>query len=825
MKNFVILFLVVLYVPGLILGQAVVQSFDTQLDASYFRFETSGADAAKNFIVQTLDEENYAEGTGAMKMEWSVENSQSWGGYVKLDYMAPGSEVMDFSAYDSIAFWYNNMVAQSLPGRVHVRFELYDVSHASPSVTSNSQTEYYYSFEYILDQEAGWNEWVLPLEARADAWNGEAFNRTGWAGIVGNDFLDSDKIKGFGIELSISGTGEGDVATGTLLFDGLTLKGSKNALGENPGFEDGMAGWASDKQAESEYVEVKSAGSHSGTNYLEIGVADNAWAVAYRETSVAVAEKDEWKLSAWIKDVSAEYPGGDFAALKMEAKDANGTIIEFWEDVAQGISADWQLFSTSHIMPAGATQLTAVLVGSKWTNDGKAAAYGFDDVVLISLGQVDETPPDAPTQVTALPNVSQYFNLVSWIDVPGESNETYNVYASLNPINSLDDPGVEQIAAGVGEDAQSAIHYLIYPLKEKELTYYYAVECVDKVENVGPIAVSSGIKNVADAVPTISLNPPADFAADGDLSEWYDSDIMPFEFVATVSHTAGGSFVDENDLVSAVFMAVDDDFLYMAFDVFDDIFSFDPVGNFWEDDMAEVYIGLYNKGMYKHNGFLRGEEPDYKFIHLADRVFTEQFGSQSNPLYFNGNKNYAYVTLDPDWSIEIKVPLDSLLQDGASGDKRFHPVNGMKLPLDIAFHDSDSPNVRNGIMSYSPFNNDNSYQGAQNWYHTWVGDTNQMVTGLEQKTGKPLNAFDLKQNYPNPFNPTTTIEYNLAYNTSVKITVFNMLGQQIKVLVDGKHTAGTHLVNFDATHYASGVYFYQIEAGDFVQIRKMLLVK
>jgi subtilisin family serine protease len=88
-----------------------------------------------------------------------------------------------------------------------------------------------------------------------------------------------------------------------------------------------------------------------------------------------------------------------------------------------------------------------------------------------------------------------------------------------------------------------------------------------------------------------------------------------------------------------------------------------------------------------------------------------------------------------------------------------------------------------------------------------------------------VNKFELSQNYPNPFNPTTTIRFNLPEAGNVKLTLFNILGQEIKTLVNEVKEAGTHTINFNAGELNSGMYIYKIEAGSFVQTRKMTLVK
>jgi hypothetical protein len=98
-------------------------------------------------------------------------------------------------------------------------------------------------------------------------------------------------------------------------------------------------------------------------------------------------------------------------------------------------------------------------------------------------------------------------------------------------------------------------------------------------------------------------------------------------------------------------------------------------------------------------------------------------------------------------------------------------------------------------------------------------------TGIVQAEKEIPTAFALGQNYPNPFNPSTTIRYGLPSRAHVTLTVFNTLGQQISVLQNGEQDAGFYQVQLDGDGLSSGVYFYRLKAGDFVETKRFLLLR
>jgi hypothetical protein len=101
------------------------------------------------------------------------------------------------------------------------------------------------------------------------------------------------------------------------------------------------------------------------------------------------------------------------------------------------------------------------------------------------------------------------------------------------------------------------------------------------------------------------------------------------------------------------------------------------------------------------------------------------------------------------------------------------------------------------------------------------------VTGIGEDQGLLLtpNNYNLAQNYPNPFNPVTTIQYSIPQRSNVTLKVYDILGNEVATLVNEEKDRGVYSVNFDASHLASGMYLYRLQAGSFIETKKMILIK
>ena len=126
------------------------------------------------------------------------------------------------------------------------------------------------------------------------------------------------------------------------------------------------------------------------------------------------------------------------------------------------------------------------------------------------------------------------------------------------------------------------------------------------------------------------------------------------------------------------------------------------------------------------------------------------------------------------------------------------------------------------VLALGKDNNGFIYAGTEDGL--WRRNLSEVTSIKEGHHFIPAN-YILEQNYPNPFNPNTKIKYTVPQTSQVQIKVFDVLGREIEILINGKKTSGTFELTWNAANLPSGVYFYQLRAGDFMQTKKMILMK
>jgi hypothetical protein len=151
-------------------------------------------------------------------------------------------------------------------------------------------------------------------------------------------------------------------------------------------------------------------------------------------------------------------------------------------------------------------------------------------------------------------------------------------------------------------------------------------------------------------------------------------------------------------------------------------------------------------------------------------------------------------------------------------------VNGTLLWTDVVgtIHNEYATNISvipgGGYIATGSFTSGPGNQDA------WLLRFGPDLKVIEPETAQPL-AFNLYPAYPNPFNPMTTLKFDIPHSGNISLVVYNIMGQEVARLIDGYTAAGTHKMIFDAQGLPSGIYFAQIQAGDFQQVMKMVLLK
>ena len=155
-------------------------------------------------------------------------------------------------------------------------------------------------------------------------------------------------------------------------------------------------------------------------------------------------------------------------------------------------------------------------------------------------------------------------------------------------------------------------------------------------------------------------------------------------------------------------------------------------------------------------------------------------------------------------------------------------INGFNKNTKYFYNISWIPGMSYGLSKDIGLNQSSSVEFWES--HRWLKYAR--IRGIEygipvtiKTRNRKINGYEVKQNYPNPFNPTTVISWHSNVSGKVELSIYNILGHKVATLVSEKYPAGNHKIEWDAKGFSSGIYLYRIKAGDFVQTKRMLLMK
>ena len=243
--------------------------------------------------------------------------------------------------------------------------------------------------------------------------------------------------------------------------------------------------------------------------------------------------------------------------------------------------------------------------------------------------------------------------------------------------------------------------------------------------------------------------------------------------------------------------------------------------------------------------FTTGSDTTFRVMNSANnQVFAFRFGRQPTTLTFDPNNDIVIKQGSTTVGATLSTPTLALPVSGSIG--QLATVNlfwntsvsaatyRLQASTDSSFIVTivDDSTLTDTTRSIGPLQPLTKYYwrvsaknagGTTSWSSVWNFTTREWL-GVEDAVKLP-REFSLAQNYPNPFNPSTTITYGIPHSAFVEVAVFNLLGQRVALLDAGMRQPGYYDVVLDGENMASGVYLYRIQAGEFVQTRKLILMK
>jgi len=245
-----------------------------------------------------------------------------------------------------------------------------------------------------------------------------------------------------------------------------------------------------------------------------------------------------------------------------------------------------------------------------------------------------------------------------------------------------------------------------------------------------------------------------------------------------------------------------------------------PGTNGWSQGIYFINDRINIADYYQVQGRSSINTVSYAFAYFnapADQQAELWVGSdEAIKIYLNGSQIYNYTGIRAFTPDPNNVTLSSMWSDTVI-------VNIKKGANRLLVKSLQTTGRYDFSLNICELQSDMNYRG--NRVRGLKFSTSSGGTSVDEKNPQPPVSFDLKNCYPNPFNPTTLITYQLAKPSHVRIMVFDITGREVTTLVSEEKPAGSYSVSWNASNNSSGVYFYKLTAGNYSQVRKMVLVK
>jgi len=474
-----------------------------------------------------------------------------------------------------------------------------------------------------------------------------------------------------------------------------------------------------------------------------------------------------------------------------------------------------------------------------------------DDLML--LGTNEELPPLVASTLTVvaedstdLQGKTHYYNYITYTEQPEHTQATFDVYYAESAITDVTAAGVHHLQSltASGNESTSFAHELFSANGSGSVTYYYAVVVSEADSSKFNPAASTGstTNNCTDALD-IPLLTSFNFSADGSLSEFEAvAESFPGMVIKPQSESANNTEATfKYSLGNTVFdfvgyCVMTNEAMYWGFYVTDSSYGNSQL---WRGDGVDPFFGLYDINAKEDiltatnygEGWMRfgvaARADDKVQWDGYDTAFDLPIVVGSYPAGFETN-NYIV-----EWSFKFDSLAAYTFNSAAGVD--FTPADGMMIPLKIdvndncaAFDSTQGSENRSHQLSYGATFDAAGWPNPFGWAgRAVITTTNQ--SGVKDTPSVPTK-FELANAYPNPFNPSTNIAFKVAQPENVSLVIYNVLGQEVRTLANTRMEPGQYNLTWNGTDMfgkpvGSGIYFCRMQAGDFVKIQKMTLVK
>jgi hypothetical protein len=826
---------------------------------------TGAAIAADRYVVQNFEDQKlgaagWTSGWGGARVDlplWAEDPTGDSGGVLEMMCDASAGDFKAAMANENIPVVINGVTATSIQLDMFVPVDFPTGAYIQLFVQDRKNWSW---------KSTGINATSLT----AGSWNTISYDIA--ATIAADPTYDVTSGIKTGVEVLFNG---GPDWVGSVYFDNVTLLGVRDpkqevvadfeveALGAN-GWDGGWGDsrlnppmWAADPTAQSTGVlemmldaAAGASGSHKGafanSNLNVIIEGDTAHTI---------------KLDVYLPD---DFP-------------ADGALQFFVQDrVTWGWQADWIPVSTLSIGAwntlafdikkrieevGGFDVSTGVQTGVEfYFNDGATWAgsiyadnitlVGVKKSIVVSLESPEITKAEAvDTLAAAMTGETLHFHRIEWADLKADMGETYNIYVSSTAkITDVSAADVVKISQNVPRGIQEWSERVVSK-SGGDATRYYAVTATglndasqkvespvrDGISNTGAITSKSVLMKELPLLDTFN------FVINGNLDEFrqvaetFKRSKLQCE---EASGAAGSTWTPTSeDLNMEVYVFMDAQNLYIGAEITDDSPTFGTSA--WQGDGFDVFGQLTDmttsKTRYFGDDATINREGGFRISYAPNAGSLEAQLQKSGYAAWTTTEGLEYdVDLYGNgYVVEMKIPFTTLTTEFGGS---YTPANGQELLMKVDVNDNDGtedPLYTGDLRTMQNHwgavpGNFNGWMRAEGWTPMLVTTT--PITAVSDRDGLQPDRTALYRNYPNPFNPSTTIQYNLAATGNVKLGVYDVRGRELRVLLNGRQTAGRHELKWDGrdasgASVGSGVYFIKMKADNFEKVQKMLLVK